>query len=810
MPKFYPSWKLKGLLVPGCVAAALFFSHPASAQTYCTPASTLGTPYFFAFTFTSGSGVTNGQNVNNAGSNYTNNTGLGSVGTFYRYFGATSPFAIYNPSNSVSFPSGTVTVFIDWNKDGDFDDANETVYTAAVNMTPVLSNNSFATFYVPNNANAGNYRMRYTYAQSGTPSACGAFTGETEDFLITVPANTAPVLDNSGTPLLNNQLSTYTNSDGFTLDQLLYNNGISYITDAQDQSASQLAPRGIAINGQSATNGTWQYKIGTAGIWTDIGAVSTSNALLLSGNSIASNITAQEIRLRFVPTGIGTPSISFYAWDGTSGTNGTYADATTRGGTTAFSTASETASMNVVAPASVPNFNVYLGSTQVDNILSARLDRTNIQAYDPQVILQSNANFTNLTDMDIDSVNNKIVWTESSATDKIARCNKDGSNVEVLYTFPVAASVPNGIAASPLHLFFTDNGGTGVTKGVYRTSLSGTGLTAITGGASQLATPNQIRDIEYLDGKVYVIARPLSTGDYKIYQIDTTGANPTEVATTAGAPLSLAVANGKLYWTENPGTTNYLITKPISGGTKDTLVTSLTNRLMRDMVVDVPNNKLYYVDYYSSTPTDRYLNVIPTTGGIPVRLLNLPSTYLYIASDRMNASSPLPVSLTGFTGQAANGFNMLYWKTASETSRQTFALQRSKDGKAFETIDFRIGKGTASAYNYADKMPFEGNNYYRLDITEADGIRTYSNTILLNQIKPAHSAIKIYPNPSHDVIHIDGDYGTAIIYNLQGNKLQHVQSSPVMNVSTLASGTYMLVVKDDKGNTIYSQQFVKL
>ena len=68
-----------------------------------------------------------------------------------------------------------------------------------------------------------------------------------------------------------------------------------------------------------------------------MGAVSDNHALLLAGHG----------QIRFVPDGRNADAASFTyrAWDQTSGTAGAKVDASANGGATAFSTATDTASI---------------------------------------------------------------------------------------------------------------------------------------------------------------------------------------------------------------------------------------------------------------------------------------------------------------------------------------------------------------------------------------------------------------------------------------------------------------------------------
>lgn len=74
------------------------------------------------------------------------------------------------------------TVFVDWNADGDFDDANEKAFTqAATKTTPVIGN-----IIVPNGITYDTpLVMRVSMKYNGTPTACESFSyGQVEDYTL--------------------------------------------------------------------------------------------------------------------------------------------------------------------------------------------------------------------------------------------------------------------------------------------------------------------------------------------------------------------------------------------------------------------------------------------------------------------------------------------------------------------------------------------------------------------------------------------------------------------------------------------------
>jgi hypothetical protein len=162
--------------------------------------------------------------------------------------------------------------------------------------------------------------------------------------------NSAPVLDNSGSPILTtiNEDPTGNSNPGTLISSLI----ATSVTDLDTGDA-----KGIAVTGVDKTNGTWEFSIngGTinGGTWTAF-TPSESAAQLLVADA--------DTRIRFVPSadynGTVTAGITFRAWDQTTGTNGGTANITTSGtgGLSSFSTAIETASITVNPVNDAPTF----------------------------------------------------------------------------------------------------------------------------------------------------------------------------------------------------------------------------------------------------------------------------------------------------------------------------------------------------------------------------------------------------------------------------------------------------------------------
>ena len=103
----------------------------------------------------------------------------------------------------------------------------------------------------------------------------------------------------------------------------------------------------IAIIAVDNSNGTWQYSTNNGVSWANVddGSLAVNHALLLDGSLVGVNTH----KLRFVPTADyhGNETITFRAWDKTSGSVGTYVDTSTSGNDAAFSSMTDTASIIV-------------------------------------------------------------------------------------------------------------------------------------------------------------------------------------------------------------------------------------------------------------------------------------------------------------------------------------------------------------------------------------------------------------------------------------------------------------------------------
>jgi len=172
-------------------------------------------------------------------------------------------------------------------------------------------------------------------------------------------------------------------------------------------------------------------------------------------------------------------------------------------------------------------------------------------------------------------------------------------------------------------------------------------------------------------------------------------------------------------------------------------------------------------------------------------------------------TNPLPVSLKAFTVSVDGNHAILNWATATELNTSHFNVQHSTDGSNFSNIGNvkAMGNG-ANSYQFTDKSPANGTNYYRLQSVDKDGSYTYSKVVsALFTIN--NSPLTIYPNPAKDNITINGNHIASIQVLDNIGRLVSVQSvkdatNPSITVASLPAGVYHLRIQTTDGsiNTI--------
>lgn len=182
------------------------------------------------------------------------------------------------------------------------------------------------------------------------------------------------------------------------------------------------------------------------------------------------------------------------------------------------------------------------------------------------------------------------------------------------------------------------------------------------------------------------------------------------------------------------------------------------------------------------------------------------STSNWVAGQVTTSCAALPVELISFTGRATEAGNLLQWITATEENNEGFQVQRSSDGRDFQTIGWVAGAGTTLAtqqYEYRDDQPLTGLNYYRLQQVDYDGTTDYSEVITVVRASKTNGIVA-YPNPVSDLLTLENAQGTATLFNALGQPIKqfNILHTPFqVDLSDLPRGTYHLQLMGQDGAT---------
>ncbi|MEO6327550.1 MAG: T9SS type A sorting domain-containing protein [Ginsengibacter sp.] len=139
--------------------------------------------------------------------------------------------------------------------------------------------------------------------------------------------------------------------------------------------------------------------------------------------------------------------------------------------------------------------------------------------------------------------------------------------------------------------------------------------------------------------------------------------------------------------------------------------------------------------------------------------------------------SVVPIVLSTFNAYKDGSGIEVTWKVTRSINLSKYEIERSANGVDFIIIGTLSATGAAN-YIYPDRNPFDGNNFYRLRMVDADGSVSYSAIIKVN-INSNTGQAGFYPNP--------------VVANIVALQLTNV-----------IKGTYRLQLFNNYGQQVYS------
>jgi hypothetical protein len=167
---------------------------------------------------------------------------------------------------------------------------------------------------------------------------------------------------------------------------------------------------------------------------------------------------------------------------------------------------------------------------------------------------------------------------------------------------------------------------------------------------------------------------------------------------------------------------------------------------------------------------------------------------------------PLSLHLISFQAFKKGMGASLNWKTASEKGISHFELQRSLDGKRFETFEKHVPKSeTGREYEAFDSRAFQfANNevFYRLKSTDDDGTIDFSNIEKL-RLREIDLQFSVSPNPVKDKFFVkvkgmDLTNAEIKVSDSQGRIIPaELSSDGSVDISRFSNGLYHISIRKD-------------
>lgn len=172
-------------------------------------------------------------------------------------------------------------------------------------------------------------------------------------------------------------------------------------------------------------------------------------------------------------------------------------------------------------------------------------------------------------------------------------------------------------------------------------------------------------------------------------------------------------------------------------------------------------------------------------------------------------SGSIPVILEYFKGNKLGNAHTLNWKVNCLSTSVNFNLERSNNGRSFTAIHSfsATQQRCEQPFDYTDRQPVGGLNYYRLKMTDVDGEVSYSNVVALLNKATGFDVVNITPSivsGDQTILNIAAAAVSPVeivVTDIAGRILQRQSRSLVIGANAisittagLAAGTYQVTV----------------
>lgn len=224
----------------------------------------------------------------------------------------------------------------------------------------------------------------------------------------------------------------------------------------------------------------------------------------------------------------------------------------------------------------------------------------------------------------------------------------------------------------------------------------------------------------------------------------------------------------------------------------------------------------------NNTSAGNQLVVMPTRNDPAILVAITPSgCFDQVITVTNNTSRTLPVKLNNFQGSKNKSNVQLQWNVGVNEIANSFEVERSTDGKNFNTAVVMLGseKTGNETYNYSE-VNDDAKVYYRLRMTDKSDVVTYSKILVFNSNASNTKPLNIIGNVTNDKLTFSYDAASnskveirvldmngrvMVKQTLNANKGNNLAS--ISLPSAMTSGMYIATLSAENVNS--SSKFVK-
>ena len=167
----------------------------------------------------------------------------------------------------------------------------------------------------------------------------------------------------------------------------------------------------------------------------------------------------------------------------------------------------------------------------------------------------------------------------------------------------------------------------------------------------------------------------------------------------------------------------------------------------------------------------------------------------------------LPVSyLSPLTTRLQNEVVLLSWQTSEEYNADYYLIERSTNGKDWDSITKVKAFNQSHSYSLIDKNPLSPISYYRLKQVDYDASFSISKIVSI-RISDSLGTTKIFPNPTKGKLSIETNrkIESIEVFNYLGEKITILlqANTNTLNLDGLVDGVYFIKINSSFHSTVH-------